>query len=77
MRSNGPEDTFIAHMMLKYVYSDLSHIMLWVAGGNCATKMCNRIRGERYRGTRLVTLPYLTLPDLILPYLPVPYLTLP
>ena len=45
-----------------YVYSDLSHIMLWVAGGNCATKMCNRIRGERYRGTRLVTLPYLTLP---------------
>ena len=57
VRSNGPEDTFIAHMMLKYVYSDLSHIMLWVAGGNCATKMCSRIRGERYRGTRLVTLP--------------------
>ena len=57
----GPEDTFIAHMMLKYVYSDLSHIMLWVAGGNCATKMCNRIRGERCRGTRRVTLPYLQL----------------
>ena len=35
--------------------------MLWVAGGNCATKMCNRVRGERYRGTRLVTLPYLKL----------------
>ena len=61
MRSQAPENTFIAHIMLKYVYSDLFHIMLWVAGGNCATKMCNRIRGERYRGTRLVTLPYLTL----------------
>ena len=45
-----------------YVYSDLSHIMLWVAGGNCPNKcQCNRIRGERYRGTRLVTLPYLKL----------------
>ena len=24
VRSNGPEDTFIAHMMLKYVYNDVS-----------------------------------------------------
>ncbi len=53
----GYDIRFIAHMMQRYVYSGLSHIMLWVAGGNCASKMCNRIRGERYRRTRLVTLP--------------------
>ena len=51
--------------------------MLWVAGGNCAAKMCNRIRGNRSRGGRLVTLPYLTVPYLTLPYLTLPYLTLP
>ena len=63
-----------------YVYSDLSHIMLWVAGGKWASKMCNRIRGERYRGTRLVTLPYLTFTftftfTFTLPCLALPYLT--
>ena len=32
-----------------YVYSDLSHGMLWVAGGNClSNNHC-----DRYRGTRL------------------------
>ena len=32
-----------------YVYSDLSHRMLWVAGGNClSNNHC-----DRYRGTRL------------------------
>ena len=35
-----------------YVYSDLVHIMLWVAGGNCPYKMCSRIRDNRYRGTQ-------------------------
>jgi len=44
-----------------YVYSGMVHGMLWVAGGSCASKMCNRIRGERYRGTRLVALPSLKL----------------
>ena len=39
-----------------YVYSDLVHIMLWVAGGNCPYKMCSRIRGDRYRGTRIMSL---------------------
>ena len=31
----------------------VDYIMLWVAGGNCAAKVCNRSRGER-----LMTLPY-------------------
>ena len=47
----------------------MDYIMLWVAGGNCAAKVCNRIRGDRSRGERLMTLPYLTLLYLTLPYL--------
>ena len=39
----------------------VDYIMLWVAGGNCAAKVCNRIRGDRSRGERLMTLPYLKL----------------
>ena len=45
----------------------VDYIMLWVAGGNCAAKVCNRIRGNRSRGGRLMTLPYRTLPYLTLP----------
>ena len=46
---------------LPHVNSDLAHIMLWVAGGNCPSScQCNRTRGKRYRGTPPMTLPYLT-----------------
>ena len=55
----------------------VAYIMLWVAGGNCAANVCNRIRGDRSRCERLMTLPYLTLPYLTLPYLTLPYLTSP
>ena len=35
-------------------------LMLWVAGGNCSTNLCNRIRGNRNRGVESdLTLPYL------------------
>ena len=35
----------------------VAYTMLWVAGGNCAAKVCSRIRGGRSRGERLMTLP--------------------
>ena len=49
------------HNYTRYVYSDLPHSMLWVAGGNGILN----IHYNRYRGERCdLTLPYLTLPYL-------------
>ena len=36
----------------------VDYIMLWVAGGNCAAKVCNRTRGNRSRGERPMIIIY-------------------